>query len=83
MIHELFAPPRLRLPEENRDRHTTWLETFYDLVFVVAVSTLSSRLSGNVTLQGVLQFLGPGWGIPSMIRALIPTISSNVYALWA
>ena len=64
MAFRLIAPPRLHLPDARRDRHTTWLETFYDLVFAVAVAALSDRLASNVSPLGLLQFLGlflPVW----------------------
>jgi len=43
-----FTPPRLEEGEEL-DRHATWLELFFDLVFVVAVAELVHDLSGEVT----------------------------------
>lgn len=39
-------------------RHATWLELFYDLVFVVAVSQLAHRLSGDVSWSGFLSYAG-------------------------
>jgi len=52
-------PPRLRIGEaENEPRHATWLELFYDLVFVVAVSQLAHKLSGDVSLRGFLGYAG-------------------------
>ncbi len=53
-------PPRLRVydAEHGEPRHATWLELFYDLVFVVAVSQLAHRLSGDVTLSGFLGYAG-------------------------
>jgi low temperature requirement protein LtrA len=54
-----LQPPRLRIGEENEaeHRHATWLELFYDLVFVVAVSQLAHNLSKDVTLTGFLGFV--------------------------
>ncbi len=53
------APPRLRTEGiDSEPRHATWLELFYDLVFVVAVSQLAHRLSGDVTLQGFVSYAG-------------------------
>jgi low temperature requirement protein LtrA len=61
-----LQPPRLRIGEENEaePRHATWLELFYDLVFVVAVSQLAHNLSKNVTPTGFLSFVAlfiPVW----------------------
>lgn len=44
-------------PAHNgHDRKVTWLELFFDLVFVAAVASLSSRLWHRVTPAGVLDF---------------------------
>ncbi|MDX2231368.1 MAG: low temperature requirement protein A [Leptolyngbyaceae cyanobacterium bins.349] len=54
-----LQPPQLRVGAENEvaPRRVTWLELFYDLVFVVAVSQLAHNLSKNVSLAGVLGFV--------------------------
>ena len=62
----LFTPPRLRLPrgEDEAPRHSTWLETFYDLIFAVAVTALGGRLSGKLTWSSLIIFLAlflPVW----------------------
>jgi low temperature requirement protein LtrA len=48
--------PRLRIGEEG-DRHATWLELFFDLVFVVAIAALAGYLHDNLTPGGFLGFL--------------------------
>lgn len=53
-----LQPPQLRIGEEGEgDRHATWLELFYDLVFVVAVSQLAHNLNEDVSLTGFLGFV--------------------------
>ena len=52
------APPRLRTAAEEGDRSATWLELFYDLVFVVAVAVLVERLVHDITGPGVASFFG-------------------------
>lgn len=52
------APPRLRTAAEEGDRSATWLELFYDLVFVVAVAVLVERLVHDITGAGVASFFG-------------------------
>ncbi len=54
-----LQPPRLRIGEESEaePRHATWLELFYDLVFVVAVSQLAHNLSKDVSLTGFFGFV--------------------------
>lgn len=43
--------------EGERERHATWLELFYDLVFVVTISQLAHYLEENLSLYGFLQFV--------------------------
>ncbi|WP_414581356.1 low temperature requirement protein A [Scytonema sp. PCC 10023] len=60
-----LEPPRLRIGEDSEEeRRATWLELFYDLVFVVAVSQLAHYLHDHVSLSGVLGFVAlfiPVW----------------------
>ena len=54
-----LSPPRLRtLAEEGAEgeRHASWLELFFDLVFVVAIAELSHELVVNHTLGGFATF---------------------------
>ncbi|MEM9808986.1 MAG: low temperature requirement protein A [Cyanobacteria bacterium P01_D01_bin.56] len=53
-----FRPPRLWVGEtaDEHPRRATWLELFYDLVFVVAISQLAHELSDNVSILGFLGF---------------------------
>ncbi|MCJ7781558.1 MAG: low temperature requirement protein A [Acidimicrobiia bacterium] len=51
------APPRLRTMEES-DRTATWLELFYDLVFVAAVAMMGTRLVHDVTWSSIASYLG-------------------------
>ena len=60
-----------RLPTADFDggspteaRHATWLELFYDLVYVVAIAVLAHQLSDDVSIQGLAVFVGlftPVW----------------------
>lgn len=52
----LYEPPRLRSEDEG-PRPTSWLEFFFDLVFVVAVDQLARRLQHDVTGHGALVYL--------------------------
>jgi low temperature requirement protein LtrA len=50
-------PPILRTDEgPDGERHATWLELFFDLVYVVAVAELAHLLHENLTVAGFLQF---------------------------
>lgn len=43
--------------KQKEERHATWLELFYDLVFVVTISQLALYLVENLTFYGYVQFL--------------------------
>src|SRR5919198_4265338 len=51
-----FTPPRLLTVEESGERHATWLELFFDLVFVVAITELSRQLVLDHSAGGFLRF---------------------------
>ena len=51
-----ISPPRLRTAEES-ERTATWLELFYDLVFVAAVAMMGIRLAHEVSWMGVASYL--------------------------
>lgn len=52
-------PPRLRTVEGDEDeRHATWLELFFDLVFVVAIAQLADGLAEDPSVHGFLAFAG-------------------------
>lgn len=51
-----LAPPRLRTVEES-ERTATWLELFYDLVFVAAVAMMGTRIVHDTSWTGVLSYL--------------------------
>jgi low temperature requirement protein LtrA len=57
LIRRLSEPPRLRTLGEDETRHSTWLELFFDLVFVVAVAQLGLELSHDVSAEGFGWFL--------------------------
>jgi len=53
-----LQPPRLRIGEDSEEeRRATWLELFYDLVFVVAVSQLAHNLNEDISLSGLFGFV--------------------------
>jgi low temperature requirement protein LtrA len=43
---------------DRDERHSTWLELFFDLVFVAAIAQLSSSLAGQPTAAGLARFGG-------------------------
>jgi low temperature requirement protein LtrA len=61
----LWRPPRLRIGEGLEvERHATWLELFYDLLFAAVVAQLTFKLSQDLSGFGVLSFVAlcvPVW----------------------
>src|SRR5919201_2182539 len=51
-----FQPPRLLTLAEEGERHASWLELFFDLVFVVAITELSRELVLDHSAGGFLRF---------------------------
>src|SRR6266568_5599620 len=52
-----FVPPRLRTAaDEAEPRHASWLELFFDLGFVVAITELSRQLVADHSVDGFLRF---------------------------
>lgn len=57
MTHSRWRPPHFHKDYGSaEERKITWLELFYDLVYVVAIIQLGNLLSNNVSLQGALVF---------------------------
>jgi low temperature requirement protein LtrA len=53
----LIKPPVLRSGvEKEQERHATWLELLYDLVFVAAISQLATNLNKDYSFSGFLNF---------------------------
>lgn len=51
-------PPRLRIGKDGEgERHATWLELFYDLIFVSAIVELSENLTRNISISGIVEFV--------------------------
>ena len=53
-----ISPPQLRTKESEGHRTATWLELFYDLVFVVAVAIVAARLLHDVSGLGIASYFG-------------------------
>jgi low temperature requirement protein LtrA len=67
-VSRLVAAPRLRTlgDEGEHERHATWTELFFDLVFVVAVAQLGALLHDDPSVDGVLRCAGlfvPVWWV--------------------
>ncbi len=51
-----LQPPRLRTLAHDDERHASWLELFFDLVFVVAITELSRLLVTDHSARGFVIF---------------------------
>ncbi len=52
-----IKPPRLQTVDEG-ERNATWLELFYDLVFVATVAMLGTHLVADTSLTGWFSYVG-------------------------
>lgn len=58
MRRSWLQPPRLRIGQDGEnERHATWLELFYDLVFVTAIIQLSENLIRDISISGFIKFV--------------------------
>ena len=53
----LLRPPQLRTLDEDGERHASWLELFFDVVFVVAIAQLADELVVDHSLRGFAIFV--------------------------
>ncbi len=54
---DLYKPPVLRSHiDASRDRHASWLELLYDLIYVAALAQLAAVLTKDFTLTGLGTF---------------------------
>lgn len=65
MAKQMLRVPRLRSQVQGEvTRHASWLELFFDLIFVVAIAQLSSRLTHGIRFSGLVSFVAlflPVW----------------------
>ncbi len=51
-----WGPPK-SFSTEIEDRKVSWLELFYDLVYVIAIAKITHHLAGHLSLSGLLDFI--------------------------
>lgn len=70
MSNTLFSPPRLHRAAHGEERKVTWLELFYDLVYVAVLIQLGNVLSEEISLESfgrfVILFLPLWWAWTGM-----------------
>ena len=54
-VSNAVHPPQL-WPSNHKQRRATWMELFFDLIFVAAVSEIGKSLSADFTLPGLLRY---------------------------
>ena len=52
----IWQPPR-KAGEKLQERQVTFLELFYDVVYVAIIAQLAHKLASNMTGQGILEFV--------------------------
>lgn len=60
MTHSLWRPPQLNTTwaaEHHEERKVSWLELFYDLVYVATLIQLGNALSEDVSVMGFVKFV--------------------------
>ena len=56
MTRAIFQPPKLRREEcEEGERSATWLELFFDLIFVVAIAQLAHNFNEDFNFLGLVK----------------------------
>lgn len=58
------SPPQLHIEEGEGGRHASWLELFFDLVFVIAVAEVAHLLHDDLTVTGFAAYVAlfvPVW----------------------
>lgn len=60
-----MTPPRMRATSHASNRHATWLELFFDLVFVVVIAQIVHGIKDHLTVaeivKGIALFLPVWW----------------------
>src|SRR5437867_2700770 len=78
-----LVPPRLLTSHETGERHASWLELFFDVVFVVAITELSHQLVVDHSTAGFLRFYGVGYGVGAAIwLASLAVDTPARYVVW-
>ncbi len=56
LLNRWIHAPRLHTPEDGKHRRVSWLELFYDLIYVATIIQLGDALSHNVNVWGFIAF---------------------------
>src|ERR1043165_6991182 len=53
----LAQPPRLWVADPHGERRVTWMELFFDLIFVAAVAQVGAPLAKDYSWAGLLRYV--------------------------
>ena len=56
MLQHLIQSPRLWPVDSGKERRVTWMELFFDLIFVAAVAQVGKSLAGDYSWAGLLRY---------------------------
>jgi len=56
VVNRWLQPPRLHVPHAHVEKKASWLELFYDLIYVAAFIQLGNHLAADVSIMGALGF---------------------------
>jgi len=51
-----WGPPK-KFSTKSEERKISWLELFYDLVYVIAISKISHHLAAHFSFSGLLDYV--------------------------
>ncbi|MBE9229394.1 low temperature requirement protein A [Phormidium sp. LEGE 05292] len=57
MSKSLWQPPYLLSEDREKERRASWLELFYDLIFVAAIAEVAHYLHDHITISGFLSYV--------------------------
>ena len=57
MSKSLWQPPHLLSDDEEKEKRASWLELFYDLIFVAAIAEVAHYLHDHLTIFGFLSYV--------------------------
>ena len=55
-LQQIFQPPRLWIADDHTHRRVTWMELFFDLIFVAAVAEVGAPLAADYSAAGLLRY---------------------------
>lgn len=54
--NEWWGAPK-KFSAQHKDRKVSWLELFYDLVFVIAIGKITNHFSQHINIGGFIDYI--------------------------